>query len=146
MRRPGSSHAKTRCQLEVDIVFANLISHEPVGEWMDVAPFRVLSFDIECMGRKGHFPDPKIDPVIQIACYLDEYGRGDASTVDRSVFTLKGCLPIVGARVLSYDTEQEMLLAWQQYLLKCDPDFLTGYVYFGGRPTLYLVFYYLSRF
>jgi DNA polymerase elongation subunit (family B) len=27
----------------------------------------VLSFDIECAGRKGHFPEAKIDPVIQIA-------------------------------------------------------------------------------
>ena len=28
---------------------------------------RILSFDIECAGRKGVFPEPEKDPVIQIA-------------------------------------------------------------------------------
>ncbi len=28
---------------------------------------RILSFDIECAGRKGIFPEPEKDPVIQIA-------------------------------------------------------------------------------
>jgi hypothetical protein len=32
-----------------------------------IAPFRILSFDIECAGRKGIFPEPEHDPVIQIA-------------------------------------------------------------------------------
>ena len=32
-----------------------------------MAPLRVLSFDIECMGRRGHFPEPDKDPVIQIS-------------------------------------------------------------------------------
>ncbi len=37
------------------------------GNWSKLAPFRILSFDIECAGRKGHFPEPEHDPVIQIA-------------------------------------------------------------------------------
>ena len=32
-----------------------------------MAPVRILSFDIECAGRKGIFPEANIDPVIQIA-------------------------------------------------------------------------------
>jgi len=32
-----------------------------------VAPLRILSFDIECQGRKGYFPEAEHDPVIQIA-------------------------------------------------------------------------------
>lgn len=32
-----------------------------------MAPFRILSFDIECAGRKGHFPEPTQDPVIQVS-------------------------------------------------------------------------------
>ncbi len=44
-----------------------LISHAPEGDWSKVAPFRILSFDIECAGRKGIFPEPDKDPVIQIA-------------------------------------------------------------------------------
>lgn len=36
------------------------------GEWSRIAPLRVLSFDIECAGRKGHFPEASQDPVIQV--------------------------------------------------------------------------------
>ena len=48
-----------RAQIEVDIVFDNVISHPATGKWSKVAPFRILSFDIECMGRKGVFPEPE---------------------------------------------------------------------------------------
>lgn len=57
----------TRCQIEADVSWEEFISHEPEGEWADVAPFRILSFDIECAGRKGIFPEAQKDPVIQIA-------------------------------------------------------------------------------
>lgn len=43
----------TRCQLEADVAWDQLIAHAPEGEWSKVAPFRILSFDIECAGRKG---------------------------------------------------------------------------------------------
>lgn len=40
-------------QLEVDVSWADLKSHPAEGEWQKIAPLRVLSFDIECAGRKG---------------------------------------------------------------------------------------------
>lgn len=43
----------SHCQIEVDVAFDNFISHPAEGEWQEVAPFRILSFDIECAGRKG---------------------------------------------------------------------------------------------
>ena len=43
----------SRCQLEVDISWEDFISHAAEGEWSKVAPFRILSFDIECAGRRG---------------------------------------------------------------------------------------------
>ena len=39
-----------------------------------MAPLRILSFDIECQGRKGYFPEAEHDPVIQIANCLSVYG------------------------------------------------------------------------
>ncbi len=54
-------------QVEVDVAWDRLVSHAPEGDWSKVAPFRILSFDIECAGRKGIFPEPDKDPVIQIA-------------------------------------------------------------------------------
>ena len=57
----------SNCQIEVDVMYSDMISHSTDGEFSGIAPLRILSFDIECAGRKGVFPDPKIDPVIQIA-------------------------------------------------------------------------------
>ena len=54
-------------QIEADVSWEDFISHPPEDDWADVAPFRILSFDIECAGRKGVFPEPDKDPVIQIA-------------------------------------------------------------------------------
>lgn len=45
----------SRCQMEVDVAWDAFIAHAPEGQWSKVAPFRILSFDIECAGRKGNF-------------------------------------------------------------------------------------------
>ena len=39
-----------------------------------MAPFRVMSIDIECLGRKGCFPEADKDPVIQIASVVSTPG------------------------------------------------------------------------
>lgn len=70
----GPSQKISNCQIELDCSHSNLISHEPEGEWSKIAPLRILSFDIECAGRKGVFPDPEHDPVIQIANMVTRQG------------------------------------------------------------------------
>ncbi|CAG0882897.1 unnamed protein product [Cyprideis torosa] len=115
----------TRCQLEVDVPWDRFISHPPEGPWSDVAPFRILSFDIECAGRKGVFPEPDKDPVIQIANMVIRQGEKEAFI--RNVFTLKTCAPIVGSQVLSFETEAELLKSWAEFIREVDPDILTGY-------------------
>ncbi len=89
----------SRCTLEVDVSFNNVRSHECTGVYSSIAPARILSFDIECQGRKGHFPDATIDPVIQIANTVTL--QGSDVPIIRNVFTLNSCLPIVGAQVIS---------------------------------------------
>lgn len=120
-----ASESKTHCQIEVDISYCDVNSRKPEGEWSKVAPLRVLSFDIECQGRKGYFPEAEKDPVIQIANAVTIYG--DKLPIVQNVFTLKGCLPIVGAQVISSDTEVDMLMKWRVFLEACDPDVITGY-------------------
>lgn len=51
------------------------ISHLPEDEWSRIAPLRILSFDIECAGRKGIFPEANQDPVIQIANMVTRQGN-----------------------------------------------------------------------
>lgn len=52
--------------LYFSVRYTDLTSHAPEGEFSKMAPFRILSFDIECAGRKGLFPEPNHDPVIQV--------------------------------------------------------------------------------
>ena len=55
--------------------YNDLIAHPAEGEWAKMAPLRILSFDIECAGRKGVFPEANVDPVIQIANVVTRYGE-----------------------------------------------------------------------
>lgn len=50
---PKNPPPVSRCQVELDVSWEDFIAHQPEGEWAKVAPFRILSFDIECAGRKG---------------------------------------------------------------------------------------------
>ena len=79
-------HPQTKCQLEVDVFFEDFISHPAEGVWQKIAPLRILSFDIECAGRKGVFPEPEKDPVIQIANVV--VCQGDKEPFISNVFTL----------------------------------------------------------
>ena len=65
------------------------------GEWQKIAPFRILSFDIECAGRKGIFPEPEHDPVIQIANVVTVQGetRCVARQPCRIEYSRRCCLP-----------------------------------------------------
>jgi len=65
----------------------------------------------------GIFPEPDKDAVIQIANMVIRQGEKDPFI--RNVFTWKSCAPIVGAEVLSFDTEQELLRVSQ--LASCLP-------------------------
>lgn len=103
----------------------DLNAHSPEGKWLRTAPLRRLSFDIECAGRKGIFPEPEHDPVIQIGNYLWETGA--SSPISETIFTLKSCAPIVGANVVSFEDEGDLLSAWSAFVRASDPDILTGY-------------------
>ena len=78
-----------------------------LGDWDKIAPLRILSFDIECAGRKGIFPEPEKDPVIQIANMVICQGQKDPFI--RNVFTLNTCAPVVGCEIKSYRHEHDLL-------------------------------------
>ncbi|KAG2195815.1 hypothetical protein INT47_010025 [Mucor saturninus] len=117
----GSSLA----QIEVETRFDKFISHLPEGVWSDMAPLRILSFDIECAGRKGIFPEPNVDPVIQIASVVKV--QGQKKPFVRNVFTLDTCAHIVGSQVLSFTNESDLLQKWSDFVREIDPDVIIGY-------------------
>lgn len=116
---------ESRCQVEVDIAYDKFIAYEPDGQWSTIAPLRVLSFDIECAGRKGIFPEPEHDPIIQIANYVIR--QGETEPFIRAIFCLDTCLPIVDHEVHCFDDERKLLNAWADFIREVDPDIITGY-------------------
>ena len=97
----------TKCQIELDISYEEFISHPAEGAWQVIAPCRILSFDIECAARKGVFPVPEHDSVIQIANMV--LNQGEKDPFIRNVFTLKQCASIVGSDVRCFESEKELL-------------------------------------
>lgn len=120
--------------------YDKLISYAPEGEWSAMAPLRILSFDIECAGRKGIFPEPDQDPVIQIASVVKVQGKtprrwitirvslsthlllspylGEKNPFVRNVFTLNDCDHIVGTDVQSFYDERELLQKWRDFFVE----------------------------
>ncbi|KAI1391491.1 DNA polymerase family B-domain-containing protein [Hypoxylon trugodes] len=121
----AENQKQSSCQIEAEISYRDLISHEPKGEWSKMAPLRILSFDIECAGRKGIFPEANQDPVIQIANVVTRYG--ESKPFVRNVFCLDKTSPIVATQILDFERESDMLMSWKRFLDKVDPDLITGY-------------------
>ncbi|KAI8336982.1 DNA polymerase family B-domain-containing protein [Chlamydoabsidia padenii] len=115
----------SEAQIEVTTSYDKFISYAPEGEWSDMAPLRILSFDIECAGRKGVFPEADQDPVIQIASVVKV--QGEKNPFVRNVFTLNDCDHIVGTDVQSFYDERELLQKWRDFFVEVDPDVVIGY-------------------
>ena len=101
------------------------MAHSNDGEWAKMAPLRILSFDIECAGRKGVFPEANQDPVIQIANVVTRYG--ESKPFVRNVFCLDTCSLIVNTQIFEFGAEDKMLMAWRDFLEQVDPDVIIGY-------------------
>lgn len=98
----------------------------------DIAPFVVASFDIECNSSTGKFPDPMIkgDACFQIAISLCKFGNDEP--YDKTCLCFKKTDPnLDGSKIISFDTEREMLEAFREYIQKNDIDIITGWNIFG---------------
>jgi DNA polymerase delta subunit 1 len=93
-----------------------------------LAPLRIMSFDIECYSSTGAFPDPKNpkDVVFQIGMTTKAFGQ--EGYLDRKCLCLK---ETAGPDVECFKTEKELLQAFEKYLVKIDPDIITGWNIFG---------------
>lgn len=121
-----SEHQRhSNCQIEAEVTYRDLIAHKPEGEWAKMAPLRILSFDIECAGRKGVFPEANQDPVIQIANVVTRYG--EKKPFVRNVFCLDTTSLIVNTKIFEFKREEEMLMKWRDFLEEVDPDLIIGY-------------------
>eukprot|EP00923_Selenidium_pygospionis_P050140 GHVN01086546.1.p1 GENE.GHVN01086546.1~~GHVN01086546.1.p1 ORF type:complete len:993 (+),score=75.41 GHVN01086546.1:3-2981(+) len=117
---------QTTCDVEVEIKYSDVFCHESIGRWAEMAPLRILSFDIECISRPGVFPDAEHphDAVIQIGNEIRIHGH---ENVQRNLFVLNGCDSIPGVVVHRFESEKEMLLAWRDYVVESKIDIVIGY-------------------
>ena len=139
---------KTTCSVEMTSTRVENI--EPP---QDLAPIRVLSYDIEAQphvyddGREPGFPEPEVDPILTIGVtwfdLLDTRPR-------QAVFQLepKGVPPLTSlatlreeqktdefdpstTQVYSFSCEKNMLHSFALYVRESDPDIITGYNILG---------------
>lgn len=140
-------------QVGLDLQF--LIDHEIMyGDTVQVANgvlskvdgvnvgFLSLSYDLECNLRtvngKLVFPSSKCDPIITIGIALET-----GVVTEKHVFCLGETPPIDGTQVYWFPTEHEMLIAFNNFVVRKDPDFILGHnvnrfdnVYYRDRCQL----------
>lgn len=120
---------QTTTQIRLQTQYSNLVAldyNDP--RYAINAPIRVLSFDIESVSLQGGFPNAASDYIITISSSLYILTQSTADTPHATIaLVLKSCAPIVGADVFSFDTEVELLLAFNYLVQLFDPDIFTGY-------------------
>jgi DNA polymerase delta subunit 1 len=95
-----------------------------------IAPLRIVSFDIEAAGRRGVFPQPEIDPVIQIALHFHVLPMADGLVNENPrpiLLSLRQCDPIDGVDVLCFEEEAKLLCAFRAIVVAFDTDVFSGY-------------------
>jgi DNA polymerase elongation subunit (family B) len=90
------------------------------------APFKMASWDIECMSTTGAFPVAlKGDPIIQIGVILATLGSTAAP--EKHIFVLGTCDQIPEGIVHCYKDERKLLLGWFEWMAEQDIDIFMGY-------------------
>ena len=118
-------------KVNIDLFCNDWRTLKPV-ERDDIAPFVVASFDIECNSSTGKFPDPNVkdDACFQIAISLCTFGNDEP--YDKTCLCYKKTdSKLEGSNIISFDTERELLEAFQKYIHEKDVDIMTGWNIFG---------------
>ena len=104
---------------------------KPIHDNNDMAPFKLLAYDIECISCDENFPQAvrKSDKIIQIGMTLYRYGS--MNCYEKHIVVLKECNKIKDSSVYCYKTEKGMIRGWAQKISELRPDVISGYNIFG---------------
>ena len=121
---------KSNCQYEFNVDWKNINPYNTE----DIAPLLVASYDIECTSGDGSFPQPSRmeDKLIQIGTTVRMFNKPEYEL--NHIITLKSCEKFTNDSntiIESYETEAEVILAWQKLIQKVNPDIITGYNILG---------------
>ena len=124
---PGICEPDMESTCEVNLWAPNWRFITPVDR-DDFSPLKIMSFDIECYSSTGGFPDAKRreDVVFQIGMTTGAFGSQEP--LERKCLCLK---QTDAPDCESFETERELLKAFEKYLIKTDPDIITGWNIFG---------------
>ena len=113
----------TRCDLNITTE-----KFTPVPSRDEIAPLKIMSFDIECYSSTGAFPSPTNlnDVTFQIGMTTGSFGSD--APLERKCLCLK---QTDGPDCESFGTERELLERFGEYLAAVDPDIITGWNIFG---------------
>lgn len=138
-----SAHRLTTCSADYDIDESGIWGYDlnkPENAELYATPskVRILSHDIECIGRNGRFPQSSEDPVSNIHCV--GFTEGDSSRLILDVALALGSIDEAGAsttptsgsadavkRTVCFSNERELLDAFAELIVVFDPDIITGY-------------------
>jgi DNA polymerase elongation subunit (family B) len=100
-------------------------------ESKDICKFVIGAFDLECTSGDGSFPQATrdTDKIIQIGLTLSRFGEPEC--FEKYILTLNQTSYIMGATVICYDKESDLLLGFRDLIRKTDPDIITGYNIFS---------------
>ena len=93
-----------------------------------LAPFIIASYDIETISIDGSFPQAHriSDKIVSICTTFTKYGSDEI--IKSSAIGLGSSTKIANADEQEmYQTEEEVLLAWRDLIIREDPDIITGY-------------------
>ena len=125
---------ESHCDIEIHVDWRQL---NPVKKDVN-APLRICSFDIECNSIDGEFPQARRpgDAVIQIGC---TYTRlGESTPYRQYIACLMETSQLDGIIVESFETEQELMLAFLNEINTNDCDIITGYnTFFFDEKYMY---------
>ena len=125
---------QTHCDIEIEVDWRNVTPIEKNA----IAPFRILSYDIECYSCDGEFPQAyrKDDKIIQIG---STYTYVNQSLPYRQhIVCLGETAPIENVIVESYKNERELIKGWIKEVINNDCDIITGYnIFYFDEAYIY---------
>lgn len=118
----------SRCDISVS---ANWEAVRPSPRQGEMAPWKILGYDIECASSDRGFPQAsrRGDPVIQVG--LTQYRLGSLDCERQWMLNLGPCDPIDNCQLTCYDTEPELLLGYARLVAEIRPDIMAGHNTFG---------------
>jgi len=128
----------TWCRVEIDCDFKHIQSHwrDSDAQWSKMADLTILSWDIECAGRQGHFPNPDFDSIVSISCVLKYLvsGKEQNMLLMRKIKRIEGFhkedpndIVLPNTQVFIFDDEADMLRFFEALMRNGQHSINTGY-------------------